>query len=100
MNKLFKENKKGQVLGQMTSLVIGLVMIGIVLTVGFLIMAETQDQIVDTGSVNESDASTYTIAYNASRTTQNATSDIPTWLSIIVITVIGAALIGLVKRFG
>ena len=36
-------------------------------------------------------------AYNASSTVQNATQDIPGWLPIIVVVVIGALLIGLVS---
>ena len=40
-----------------------------------------------------------TIAYNATGDVQNATQDIPGWLPIIVITIIGALLIGLVTRF-
>ena len=40
-----------------------------------------------------------TIAYNATGTIQNATQDIPGWLPIIVITIIGGLLIGLVAFF-
>lgn len=40
-----------------------------------------------------------TYAFNASVDTQNATQEIPGWLSIIVITVIGALLIALVTMF-
>jgi len=40
-----------------------------------------------------------TLAFNATSDVQNATQDIPGWLPIIVITVIGALLIGLVTRF-
>ncbi len=39
------------------------------------------------------------LAFNGTSEVQNATSDIPTWLSIIVITVIGAFLIGLIAFF-
>ncbi|KKN25453.1 hypothetical protein LCGC14_0884850 [marine sediment metagenome] len=38
-------------------------------------------------------------AYNATTDVQNATQDIPTWLPIIVITIIGALLIGLIGLF-
>lgn len=38
-------------------------------------------------------------AYNATSTVQNATQDIPGWLPIIVIVIIGAVLIGLVSLF-
>ncbi|GAG87311.1 unnamed protein product, partial [marine sediment metagenome] len=40
-----------------------------------------------------------TSAWNATNDVQSAMSDIPGWLPIIVITVIGALLIGLVARF-
>jgi len=38
-------------------------------------------------------------AYNSTSKLQNATSDIPGWLPIIIITMIGAGLIGLVSIF-
>ena len=40
-----------------------------------------------------------TLAYNATGEIQNATQDIPGWLPIIIITVIGAILLGLVAYF-
>ena len=40
-----------------------------------------------------------TRAFNATGTVQNATQDIPGWLPIIVITIIGGVLIGLVAYF-
>ena len=42
---------------------------------------------------------TKSIAYNSTSTLQSATSDIPGWLPIIIITMIGAGLIGLVSVF-
>lgn len=39
------------------------------------------------------------LAFNATEEVQNATQDIPGWLPIIVITVIGALLLGLVAMF-
>lgn len=80
-------NKKAQI-GQLQPLIISLVAVGIVLAIGFLILAEVSDQItVDTEG------------YNATLTTIEAMADIPPWLPIIVITVIGALLIGLVAYF-
>ncbi len=160
------KNKKAQI-EQLQGLIIALVVIGIVLVVGFLIFAETKDQVVsmiststatneswvyanttlraltysptatagtvactavynDTANAvtigsgnytcnnagltvtadhhifNETLFVTYTYktadyAYNASSTVQNATQDIPGWLPIIVVVVIGALLIGLVS---
>jgi len=162
-----KLNKKGQI-EQLQPLIIALVVIGIVLVVGFLIFAETKDQVVDmiststatnesysftnntlvalthsghsatdtvactavyndtansevvptgyytcdnSGLIVQDNATddiestlyvTYTYkaadyAYNATSDVQNATQDIPGWLPIIVVVVIGALLIGLVS---
>ncbi len=161
-----KYKKKAQI-EQLQGLIIALVIIGMVLVVGFLIFAQTKDQVVDmiststatnesftyanatltalthssgsveltcsalyndtantvtigsgnytctTGGITVTDADgtlgfpatmyvTYTYktadyAYNASSEVQNATQDIPGWLPIIVVVVIGALLIGLVS---
>ena len=86
MNKL---NKKGAI-DQLMPVVIALVVIGITLVVGFLILAEVAD---NTKVAADNNA---TAAVNA---VQGAMADIPGWLPIIVITIIGALLIGLVAYF-
>ena len=91
-----KMNKKG-VIEQLSSLIIPLVAIGIVLVIGFLIMAEVKTQ-VEAQPCTKSDCNT--TAINATNDVINAIADIPGWLPIIVITVIGALLIGLVTMFG
>ena len=81
--------KKGQIQNLMP-LVTALVAIGITLVVGFLILAN-----IGSNTDVVADA-------NASLATQQVTesmADIPGWLSIIVITVIGALLLGLVSYF-
>ncbi|KKN25455.1 hypothetical protein LCGC14_0884870, partial [marine sediment metagenome] len=75
---------------QLVPLIIALVGIGIILVVGFLIMAE-----IASNSKVAADSN----ATAAIKEVQSATADIPTWLPIIVITVIGALLIGLVSLF-
>ena len=96
------KGKKG-VIDQLFPLVIALVTIGIILVVGFLIIAEAKDQLKNIQGLNSTfESSTHkagTAAINATEATQNALADIPTWLPIIVITVIGALLIGLVSMF-
>ena len=57
-----------------------------------------------TDAINQTVNVTYacqpkTSAWNATSDIQNATQDIPGWLPIIVITVIGAVLLGLVTQF-
>ena len=81
--------KKGQIQNLMP-IVIALVAIGITLVVGFLILAEVAD---NTDVAADGNA---TAAVNE---VQDAMSDIPGWLPIIVITVIGALLLGLVAYF-
>jgi len=91
-----KLNNKGQV-DALQPLIISLVVVAIVLVVGFLIFAQVQDQIVSIDSVDETNTSTYSYGYNSSQTVQSAMEDIPGWLPIIIVVVIGALLIGLVS---
>lgn len=89
------KSKKGIIEG-LQALIIPLVTIGIVLVVGFLIMNEAFTQIANDSNDVSSCASA---GCNGTRETIQAMQDIPGWLPIIVITVIGALLIGLVARF-
>jgi hypothetical protein len=93
-----KLNKKAQ-LGNIESMITALVVVGLVLVVGFLIIAEVQDQIVSIDSVDEAnlDGNSTSYGYNASQDIQSALETIPGWLPIIVIVVIGSLLIGLVS---
>ena len=86
--KFFK-SKKGAI-DQLLPVIISLVAIGITLVIGFLIFAEVGD---NTSVAADGNA---TAAVN---TTTEAIGTIPSWLSIIVITIIGALLIGLVSFF-
>lgn len=83
------DSKKG-VLDNLSGLVIGLVVIGITLTIAFLIMSEVAGNATVTADANAS---------AAIDDTQNAMSDIPGWLSIIVVAVIGAVLLTLVTLY-
>ena len=91
-----KMNNKGQV-DALIPLIMALIVIAIVLVVGFLIFAEVQDQTVSIDTVDETNTSTWSYGYNASQDVTNAMADIPDWLPIIVVVVIGALLIGLVS---
>ena len=82
-----KLNKKGQI-EALTPLVISLVVIGILLVVAFLIFAQVAANATVTADTN---------ATAAIAAVQAATDDIPGWLPIIVVVVIGALLIGLVS---
>lgn len=120
-----KMNKKGQsVLDNFGSLAIGVGALCITLVVAFLIMAQANSNMRNDNSACPSGSTYmnssagcclnggvaangcvgvnltgYSTAYNATGTLQTATSTIPGWVSIIIITAIGAALIGMVAMF-
>ena len=83
------KNKRG-VIDQLAPVVIAIVALAITLIVGFLILAQLA---ANTTVAAEGNA---TAAVN---TVTSAMDDIPGWLPIIVITIIGALLIGLVAMF-
>ena len=97
--------KKGDPLEQLGSMVIGIVVVGIVLAVGLLILAQTRVQISATDAVYDVNGSNIasgimtSAAWNSTHTTQMATATVPGWLPIIVIVIIGSILIGLVMFF-
>jgi len=62
-----------------------------------LIITETQANTTNAQLYVTYTYKTADYAYNASSTVQNATQDIPGWLPIIVVVIIGALLIGLVS---
>ena len=80
-------NKKGQI-EALVPLVISLVVIGILIVVAFLIFAQVA---ANTTVQADTNATAAIVAV------QEATDDIPGWLPIIVVVVIGALLIGLVS---
>ena len=84
------ELKKRGVIDQLAPMVISLVAIGITLAVGFLVLAEiaSNDAVMDNKNAS--------VAVNE---TVDAMADIPGWLPIIVIVIIGALLLSLIAMF-
>ena len=93
------KNKKGQVFDKMSGLFIGLATIAIVSVVMFIVMAQAQDQLVSLDGIDESNTSTMTLGYNATVQLQEAMDDVPGWIPLIVIAVMGGILVGLVAYF-
>ena len=92
-----KLNKKGFI-ENLNGVVTSLVAVGLVLVIGLLIMAEVQDQAITLdGATSLGDCNSS--ACNGTSATIGAIADIPTWLPIIVITIIGSLLLGLVALF-
>ena len=97
-------HKKGQVFGQLGALGVGIATLAIVLVVTFLIISQGRDQIQ---SIEGFDCDNFSIgaglnsaACNATATLQEAVADVPPWIPLVVIAVIGAVLLSLVRLFG
>ena len=117
--------KKGQVFSQMSALAIGIATFAIMIIVALMITSEGQDQVEATDPCDASNAtwngtlcctgsadegaggdncaaanqSETNAAYNATQTLAKAQDDIPSWIPIVIITAIGAILIGMVGAF-
>lgn len=96
-------NKKGQAMSAIGAMAVGIATLAIVLSVAFLVMANVQDQIVDIDDINESSPAgsggTWTTAYNATMTMQEATEDVPGWVPLVVIVAIGSVILGMIQVF-
>jgi len=82
--------RKGQVFDQMSALGIGIAALVITLVVVFLILAQVKANASVVADPNATLAVT---------TLTTAAATIPNWVSIVVITAIGALLIGMVAMF-
>lgn len=96
--KLFK-GKKGQIMSQLGDLGIGVATVTIILVVAFLVMANTQDQIVTLDGIDETNVSTFTTAYNGTGELISATATIPDWIPLVIIVAIGGIILGMVQVF-
>lgn len=89
MRKNMQNSKKG-VLEQLSALGLGVAGLAITLVVVFLILSQTKSNAAIAADSN---------ATAALSTLQSATATIPQWVPIIIITFVGAILIGLVMMF-
>ena len=85
-----KMNKRGQVFDQLAMLGIGIAGLVVTLVVVFLILAQVKANSTVAADGNATAAVT---------TLTTAAATIPNWVSIVVITAIGALLIGMVMMF-
>lgn len=94
-----KTAKKAQALATLQALLVGLAVIAMVLAVTFVMLAKTRAQIVSIDSVDETNASTFSIGYNATQTITESVADIPGWLPLVVIAIIGVAVLGIMALY-
>lgn len=83
-------NKKGQIFSQLAGLGVGIAVLAITLVVVFLLMSQTKANTTVAADANATAAIT---------TLQGAADDIPGWVPLVVIAVIGAILLSLVALF-
>jgi len=96
-----KMDKKGQVFDQLAKLGIGVATIAIILVVTFLVIAQAKEQTgtvegIDTTNQTQCETST---SCNATNTLTDAVGTIPGWIPLVIITTVGAILLGLVALF-
>ena len=89
-DKMKEMSKKGQVLDNLSALGIGVASLAITLVVVFLILSQTAANTAVAADPNATEAIV---------TLQGAADDIPGWVPLIVIAVIGSILLGLVALF-
>jgi len=87
--KMIKE-KKGQVFSQLAALGVGIAGLAITMVVVFLLMSQTKANATVAADAN---------ATKALGTLQTSAADIPAWVPLVVIAVIGALLLSLVALF-
>ena len=85
-----KISKRGQVFGNLAGLGVGIATLAITLVVVFLILSQTGANTTVAADANASAAVT---------TLTGAAEDIPGWVPLVVIAVIGSILLGLVALF-
>ena len=93
--------KKGGIFDNIGALGIGIAGLAITLVVTFLIISQTQTQLVTIGNIPNATTPglMQSVAGNATIALGGALSGIPAWIPLVVIAAIGAVLIGLVAMF-
>ena len=102
MRKMMKSKKGSGVFDNLGAMGIGIMSLAIVLVVGFLVMSTAKTEILDINGETAAEVAvngSSSVAYNATSTLIDSVADIPGWVPIIVITAIGALLIGMVAMF-
>ena len=101
MFNLFRNNKKAQIFNNLGGLAVGIAALAITLVVTFLVISQgrTQGQTIE-GLTYSNTTQCYTSSLcNATNSLNDAVNDVPGWVPLIVIAVIGSVLLGLVALF-
>lgn len=99
MNRLMPLHSKKGNMALLGSLAVGIATLAITLVVTFLIISQGRAQEVTINNIDVANTTTWTHGYNATNTLASAVDDVPGWVPLIVIAVIGSVLLGLVAMF-
>ena len=91
-----QKKKKGQ-LDNLGGLIQTLGFLAILLAVVFLVVAQIRTQVIAVENASSDDVKGY--GMNATAQVLNSMADIPNWIPVIVITIIGGILLGLIQFF-
>lgn len=93
-------HKKGQ-LGTLLQVVVALAGIAIALTVAYLVLAQGLTQAGNVEGLDMANNSQCITSYtcNATNEVRSALTTVPSWLSLIILVVIGGILVGLIVAF-
>ena len=94
-------NKKGQIWNNLAGLAVGIAALTVTLVITFLIISQgrTQGQSIEGLTYSNATQCAQSSVCNATNDLANAANDIPGWVPLIVIAVIGSILLGLVALF-
>lgn len=100
-------DKKGQI-SELPRVVIGLVTVGLVLVVGFLVMSEGRSQVESIEDARQTSFAGCSLdngtgcssAENGTIEVITSMESIPGWLPILVVVVIGGLIVAVVSKFG
>jgi len=99
--KKLKKGKTGQVFGNLMAMAASIAGLAIALTVTFLIISQGRSQAAGVEGLDFTNTTECAQSYtcNATNTLAGAVDDIPGWVPLIIIGVIGAVLLSLVAAF-
>mgnify|MGYP007011964030 CR=1 FL=1 len=93
-------DKKGQVMGQLGALGVGVASLVIIMAVVFLVLAQVGDQATTLDAGSGEFATCNSTACNATKTLTTAAATIPGWVPLIILVAIGGLILSLVAVFG
>ena len=120
MKSIKQMNKRGQMFEQMSGLAVAIAGLAIALVVTFLVISQSRSTMSDaekcatsgwshngtvccldgaTPCAGTNQSTAFSASFNATNTLGSAVDEIPGWVSLIVIAVIGSIILGLVAMF-